>query len=161
MTKPTVYLAGKIGKNDWRHSLITGLRGHEWKDGVIEMAAYTYVGPFFVSDDHGLNHAPNSHGTAAGYFFGSSEYTQHDVIRNNNASLEQASLVFVYITSTDCHGTLTEVGSALRAGQRVVIAFAPGIPHQDFWYAAQQADNVYTDVKLHDLQKLLVKEVER
>jgi len=157
---PAVYLAGKIGKNDWCHGLVPGLRGHAWKDGPIVMEGWQYVGPFFVSCDHGCNHVPNGHGAAGGYMVGESAYTRQDVIRNNNASLDAANLVFAYITKTDCYGTLIEIGWALRAGKRVVLAFAPDIPHQDFWYAVGQVNKVYVGVNEVDLPALLSKEVE-
>ncbi len=60
--KPNVYFAGKIGKNDWRHGLVPALRGHDWGDCAIDTEAYRYVGPFFVSCDHGCNHNPHGHG---------------------------------------------------------------------------------------------------
>lgn len=159
MSKSKIYFAGKIGKNDWRHSLVPSLRGRRWKDGTIDTAHFVYTGPFFVSCDHGCNHVANSHGAAAGYFSGESPYTQHLVISNNNASLEQADLVLAYITAVDCYGTLIEIGSALRAGQQVVIAFAPGIPYNDFWYGTQQARRVYYDVNESDLPELITKEL--
>jgi hypothetical protein len=154
MSKPAVYLAGKIGKSDWRHSLIPGLRGHIWKDGHIELEQFTYTGPFFVACDHGCNHAPNSHGVAAGYFMGESNYTQLDVIRNNTQSLDQAELVFAYITALDCYGTVFELGYAQRAGKRVVLAFAPGVSRGDLWYLTHQANSVHDDVQEVDLPKL-------
>ena len=160
MSKPKIYLAGKIGKNDWRHSLIPELRGREWQHGPIEMPNYSYVGPFFVSCDHGCNHVLNSHGASAGYAFGESPYTQRDVIQNNNTSLEQADLLFAYVTSCDCYGTLIEIGYSLRAVERVVIAFAHGIPHKDFWYADQQATRVHYEVRACCLPGLLAIELE-
>ena len=57
-----VYLAGKISKNDWRHQLIAGLRNHSWEDGPLTQSGFTYVGPFFISCDHGGFHGPNTHG---------------------------------------------------------------------------------------------------
>jgi hypothetical protein len=159
MFKSKIYFAGKIGKNDWRHSLVPSLSGRRWEDGAIETTHFVYTGPFFVSCDHGCNHVANSHGAAAGYFSGESPYTQHTVISNNNASLEQADLVFAYITAVDCYGTLIEMGSAFRAGQQVVIAFAPRIPYGDFWYGAQQARSVYHNVNESELPELLAKEL--
>jgi hypothetical protein len=154
MFKPSVYLAGKIGKNDWRHSLVPGLQGHIWEDGPIELKQFTYTGPFFVSCDHGCNHAPNSHGAAAGYFMGESNYTQLDVIRNNTQSLDQAGLVFAYITALDCYGTFFELGYAQRAGKRIVLAFASGIARDDLWYLTHQADSVHDGVQEDNIQNL-------
>ena len=63
---PALYLAGKIGKNDWRHPLIPGLRERTWSDGPIITPTYEYVGPFFVACSHGCAHGPNSHGVIGG-----------------------------------------------------------------------------------------------
>src|SRR5262245_48320700 len=79
----TVYLAGKIRKNCWRHELVAGLREatsessscpsgdpvslpDEWP--VLHRAVlgeHHYAGPYFQSCDHGCFHGPDSHGTAA------------------------------------------------------------------------------------------------
>jgi hypothetical protein len=155
--KPNVYLAGKIGKNDWRHALVPGLRNHLWSDGPIDCKSFTYCGPFFVSCDHGCNHGPNLHGALSGPDFtscGTNPITRAEVIANNLASLESADLVFVYITATDCHGTMGEIGWAIAKQKRVVMCFAPDIDPSDFWMWANQVHAVHTSVRpccLHDL----------
>lgn len=86
-----IYLAGKINKNCWRHSIVAGLGnassplpafvegvsefGHgtqldlpEWP--VLKNAIFghhDYVGPYFRSCDHGCFHGDGRHGVAAGY----------------------------------------------------------------------------------------------
>lgn len=86
-----IYLAGKINKNCWRHSIVTGLKnassplpafvetepepGHgqqldlpEWpvlKNAIF--GCHDYVGPYFRSCDHGCFHGDGRHGVAAGY----------------------------------------------------------------------------------------------
>lgn len=160
-----VYLAGKIGQNDWRHGLIPALRGHTWSDGPIHCGGFNYVGPFFVSCDHGCNHGPNSHGAVNEDPFACQEppYTKMHVLTQNNESLDKADLVFAYITSTDCYGTLVELGRATNAffdRPRIVIAFAPDIPSDDFWYANMQADAVHYNVRSCCLPELLAAEAE-
>lgn len=157
--KPAVYLAGKIDEKDWRHDLVPDLRGHLWADGPIDTGLYRYVGPFFVSCDHRCNHRPSSHGAAAGYGIGESEFTRADVIRNNNQALEAADLVFAYVSSPDCYGTLHELGWVVRAGKRVAVVFAPGMPVDDFWYVSEQADAVYTEQPAEALPHLLTLEL--
>ena len=157
--KPRVYLAGKIDKNDWRHCLVPGLREQLWKDGPIDLAGFKYVGPFFVSCDHGCNHQPSSHGATGGYAFDESTFTRADVIKNNMAALRDADLIFAYITTPDCFGTLVELGWSLHARKRVVIAYAPGMPVDDFWYLSGQVTKVYFDVNELRLQKLLNHEI--
>lgn len=73
--KRKIYLAGKIWPNCWRHRIVSGLRSaivtgdgstmHEWPilEGAIS-GLHDYVGPFFVSCDHGCAHGLQSHGVA-------------------------------------------------------------------------------------------------
>lgn len=83
VTTKRIYLAGKIKKNGWRHDLVPGLRdaygidqwtGY-WRGGRDNPTAMPeswpelqmpngllYVGPFFVSDDHGCFHSDGRHG---------------------------------------------------------------------------------------------------
>lgn len=75
-----IYLAGKVRRNCWRHSIVTGLREtcfaydnqayqeswYRWpvlSRAIFEYHAYT--GPYFISCDHGCAHGDNSHGVAA------------------------------------------------------------------------------------------------
>lgn len=77
-----IYLAGKIAKNDWRHTIVNGLRKavdffdddgvrlnqpwYTWPPLPKAIFDYhTYTGPFFISCDHGCAHGPNEHGVAA------------------------------------------------------------------------------------------------
>lgn len=84
-----VYLAGKIGKQDWRHQLFPGLdrlvtsndldEWRTWKSSAfnhqapiidpewvdlaeIERDGLLYGGPYFVGCDHGGYHGRNTHG---------------------------------------------------------------------------------------------------
>lgn len=153
--KPRVYLAGKIDKYDWRHQLVPNLRGHLWADGPIDAGLYEYVGPFFVSCDHGCNHQPNSHGATAGYEVNESTFTRSNVIRNNTVALDAADMVFAYISAPDCYGTLIELGWALRAGKKVVVVFTTEIPFDDFWYGSHQAQSVHIGQDASNLPPLL------
>ncbi len=159
--KPSIYLAGKISKNDWRQKLVPGLRYHLWDEGPITVNSFSYTGPFFVSCDHGCNHKHNSHGAAAGYAFGESTFTQKDVIRNNMASLASTDLLFAYVTAVDCYGTIFEIGKAIERGIRTVIVFAPSIPYEDFWFTYMQADAVYFNVEECCLKHILNSEIEK
>jgi hypothetical protein len=161
MTTPALYLAGKIGKNDWRHHLVPELRGHLWEDGPIHTNAFSYVGPFFVACDHGCTHGPNSHGAINAGCDADQSLTRQAVIANNNAGLDAADLVFAYITATDCYGTLIEIGWALKLRTRVVLAFAPGIPVDDFWYGEEQSASVHTGVRECCLPGLLAAELQK
>jgi hypothetical protein len=76
-SKPLIYFAGKIGQNDWRHSLVCAdLRGAIGSGGndeglfdpgfTLDCGRYLYCGPFFVSCDHGCAHGANQHGAIGG-----------------------------------------------------------------------------------------------
>ena len=157
--QPRVYFGGKISKSDWRHSFVPGLRNAEWGTRRLEASSFTYTGPFFVSCDHGCRHFSIGHG-AVGDVCGP-EVTRKDVIANNNRGLEAADLLFVYVTSPDCYGTLVEIGHALKAQKRVVICFATGIFIDEFWYARDQADAVHISVTEEKLYEIFASELER
>lgn len=158
----TVYLAGKISKNDWRHKLVPGLRGHSWELGPIATHDFTYAGPFFQSCDHGCLHGPSTHGMGAGVGTCKEDitYSPTDIIRENDAALLSANLVFVYISATDCHGTMVEIGLAsAQLFTRIVVAFAPGIDATDFWYATARAAAVHENVRECCLPDILAQEL--
>jgi hypothetical protein len=158
----TIYLAGKIGKNDWRHKLVPGLRGHSWSLGPIATRDFIYAGPFFQSCDHGCLHGPSSHGVGAGVGTCTEEitYSPADIIRLNDAALYSADLLFVYITATDCHGTMVEIGRASNQPfTRTIIAFAPGIDSKDFWYSTARAAAVHENVRECCLPEILAREL--
>lgn len=80
-----IYLAGKIAKNDWRHSIVntiwagfsdqfyqdygkTTIGNPNYRWPLLRRAIFnqhTYTGPFFISCDHGCAHGDNLHGVAA------------------------------------------------------------------------------------------------
>lgn len=164
LTQINGYLAGKIDIDDWRNGVVPNLRGHEWDDGPISTPLFDYVGPFFQSCDHGCLHGPNTHGALAGEGTCTDDitYTLQDIIRLNDEALSNADLLFAYITSADCFGTLVEIGRAtLQPSTRMVIAFAPGINVADFWYAAKRADSVHTNISECCLPGILTVEVLR
>lgn len=154
---PTLYLAGKISKNDWRHTLIPGLREHSWSDDPIHTSHFSYVGPFFASCDHGCGHNPGSHGAVQECT--EPHYTRRDVVDLNMAALVKANLVFAYINAPDCYGTVMEIGWAIANGKRVVMAFAPDLNDDDFWFLSMQVAVVHRQVNPCDLADLLADEI--
>jgi hypothetical protein len=60
----------------------------------------------------------------------------------NRDRVLNAQLLFAYIESADCYGTLVEIGIASAASMPIGIGFAPNLPldHRDeLWMAAQAA----------------------
>src|SRR5581483_9440880 len=79
--------------------------------------SHDYVGPFFLSCDHGCYHGPSSHG------YGYGPDAQHRLVSGLClGALHRADLIFAWIDSRDCYGTLVELGYAKSMGKRIVIA---------------------------------------
>lgn len=170
---PNVYLAGKIRKHCWRHSLVSGLRDHSWNDGPLAQVGFVYVGPFFVGCDHGCFHNSSSHGTVAirgvNTCAGREMHAEFDSPHLEVANLclgavAKADLLFCYIDSSDCFGTLVEIGYALAHNVPVVIAFAPDVASagdNDFWFASVKTSQVIYSVNKLDLPSLLMAAIRR
>lgn len=170
---PKVYLAGKIRKHCWRHKLVYDIRNHSWSDGPLDQRLFSCVGPFFVSCDHGCFHNTNSHGRIAirgdnlcpGRSFKADFDAPHaEVVALCLDAVRKADLVFCYIDSADCFGTLIELGYAIAHGIPFVIAFAPGIAsaeNNDFWFGCTKALWIMYDVREHDLKECLEKSIRR
>ena len=170
---PHIYLAGKIRKHCWRHRLVSGLRDHSWSDGALPQDGFVYVGPFFVGCDHGCFHNKNSHGAIA--IRGDNACPGRDVHADFDCphlevanlclgAVTKTDLLFCYIDSNDCHGTLVEIGYALAQNVPVVIAFAPGIAsavHNDFWFACVKARWVIYGVSEQELPSYLMRTIRR
>jgi hypothetical protein len=170
---PCVYMAGKIGLNDWRHTLVPGLRNHEWGKEPITVCGWVYVGPFFVSCDHGCLHTANSHGVldlnrpavCEGPFSQFNRANQHSLVAQACLdAIEEADLVFCYVESLDCFGTLFELGFAHAQGVPIVIALAPGLAtalDNDLWFACTRASWVIYNVEASDLRSYLGQAIRR
>lgn len=158
--KPRIYFAGKIAKNDWRHSLTGGhLRDAidpSLNDGdlfnpnfTLDCEDYVYCGPFFVCCDHGCAHGDNRHGAIGACTSDScgeplNEW-QARIFDVNLRRLRMADFVFAYIEKADAYGTLIELGIAY--GWRIPIALrlptAPRPAAGDMWMAARTARRIY------------------
>jgi hypothetical protein len=128
--RPAVYLAGKIRESCWRHRLVDGLREHSWGDGPLYQAGFVYQGPFFTSCDHVCSHQKSS----------------------------QSALIFCFIDSLDCHGTLVELGYAVALQIPIVIAIADSISKEqshELWFPLGLANRVVYDVSEAQLPALL------
>lgn len=170
---PKIYLAGKIRKHCWRHRLIHGLRNHTWDDGPFPQGDFVYIGPFFVGCDHGCFHNENSHGAIAvrgpnlcpGRYENADFDAPHVEVANLClGTINKADLLFCYLDSDDCYGTLVEIGYALAHCIPVVIVFAPGIAtaiNNDFWFACAKSSQVIYDVNECELPRVLMNAIRR
>lgn len=151
-----VYLAGKIGKNDYRHSIVPGLR-RTWPDlsdqpfgtwpswPVLPKAVFgiaDYVGPYFVSCDHGCAHGNESHATIdcsrfvehAGDEVGPRSFAHEQCLR----AITAADVVLAYIDTLDCYGTLFELGYAHALHKIILVVINSDdlrSPYEDMWFA--------------------------
>lgn len=123
-----IYLAGKIGKHDWRNTIVSpdalefinnfsgSLSPEEWP--VTKRAIFgthDYTGPYFVACDHGCYHGETSHGAGlngAGCGSSLSDKSRLSVFMACRAAIAQSDLVFAYINSLDAYGTFVEIGMA-------------------------------------------------
>ncbi len=154
LPKSTVYLAGKIAKDDWRTKLFGKRFGGVFEeedlfnpDLRIELeGCFSYVGPFFVACDHGCAHGRATLGAAGGCGVEGMRLDDwHQKIFDiNRHRLSMAEVVFAYINETDCHGTLIELGLAHAQRKSIVVAFGPDIVPDELWMARACADRIFS-----------------
>lgn len=179
MTK--IYLAGKISQNDWRQTFFKDrwdLRNAEppidkmIDEGIIkhkgDLIAYPeskysiftkydhqYTGPYFLSCDHGCYHGPSTHalaGPGCGYDEG---WTRKNIMKKCNEWICAADIIFAWIDSKDCFGTLAEIGYAHAKNKEIWIVYSENIfelklewptniipEDHDMWFIDQMADKV-------------------
>ena len=141
----SIYLAGKIGPNDWRHELLGwGLRGAweydydaeqmtpQWPaitNGILD--TFDYAGPYFVSDDHGCGHGSSTHGCGSDGALTCSpdqNLPKRPQVRDLClAAIQAADIFFAWLDDPTAYGTLVEIGYAKALGKKIVVA-APETP---------------------------------
>jgi very-short-patch-repair endonuclease len=151
-----VYLAGKIGKNDWRHTLCKGLRetvryaSDVWQPLPDALGpGLNYTGPFFSGCDHGCCHAYDggNHGvmestacepglTGVCFEHESQHYNacmcndagRTTVVFNCLEAIMQSDLIFAWFDedTITAYGTLAELGYAAGWGKKIVITGKAG-----------------------------------
>lgn len=161
----SIYLAGKISKGDWRGSVVDkielpnvfscpsgdgydqvrALPGWPERKKAIE-GTHTYVGPYFAGCDHGCFHGDDQHGLAAGGVYecdmnghesrsiGVKDIVHEFCLR----AIDRADVVFAWVDSIDCYGTIVEIGYAKAKGKRIWVAGPRRF--RDMWFVYQTAD---------------------
>lgn len=148
-----VYLAGKISSNGWRQKFVNirdKVCGDEkWKiRHGIELKYndhITVTGPFFLSCDHSCYHGDNTHGVGLGKYYDDSHerydcYGEQDVFSRGEvksiclSQIRRSDVVFAYINSNECFGTLYEIGYARAIGKKVIIVFDNAKRYNDMWF---------------------------
>lgn len=129
-----VYFAGKISQSDWRHRLPfqgVSLRGFEQSLDPQEVhrlpvqGGHTYCGPYFFADDHGGGHGCKTHGSrdtsGGGSKSGSDDARGDFVVQKCLTHIRAAAVVFAWIDTLDCFGTLIELGYAHALGKPILV----------------------------------------
>lgn len=136
----SVYLAGKITKNGWRHELpLKADIGYtDWsqksQNANEVLPAWETIpnglgdgihltGPFFVGCDHGCAHRGGAHGITGGCI--SSVATREATVKLCLDAIEKSDIVFAWIDTDDAYGTLVELGYAKGKGKRIIVAHPP------------------------------------
>jgi len=160
----SVYLAGKISnQNSWRHKYLSQWMVHseidnEWeviKNGVQvrpnggAVYLFDYCGPFFISTGgHGqIDDGENCHGRGEEL----SIETCRDTFTKCVKAIQKCDVFVAWIDSTDCHGTLAEIGIAWALGKTMLLAY----PHpqsqivnlMDIWFARMCFTTTATSVE--------------
>lgn len=159
-----IYFAGKIDRNDWRHELFTNSRLGAVEDIDQDLfnpdyvqeklwrrfKKYQYGGPFFISDDHGCAHGPESHGANASSqgsccidAMMSGTITKEKIFAINNERIRQATHIFCPLNSHDAFGTLVELGYAFALKKPIALSIHGDVDHAAMWYAKQTAKVIY------------------
>ena len=178
MRKPRIYMAGKVGKRDWRHQLLGVDRiAHGWDDfttyhtnGWQEFELLTYVGPFFVSCDHACFHHNGVHGAASlthpkdGHTICtalSDGPSPTQVHRRAVQGILDSNIVLAYIDKPDAYGTLFEIGFAVANKKRVVLCISDELRdiEKDFWFIARGASVTHYNTTFEKLKNILHLEV--
>jgi hypothetical protein len=167
----TFYLAGKITGTDWRDEIVRDWSQenhsphnyeamYEYEKSKLWAVAHRaasagngvmldYVGPWW---------SPGAGGHSTSLWFDSphayvcTAYENwknpptpdlyNEVRANIDVALNRADLVFAWIDSTDCFGTLVELGIAAAKKKAIVVAFSDKIDAKEFWLASSYAHQV-------------------
>lgn len=124
-----IYMAGSICKNGWRNVFVDGLRSSPI-ESQLQVYNYSliYVGPFFISCDHGCSHGSMTHGMGEGCQSWSEDTIpsggdrEKFVVNKCITQISKADTIFAWIDKVDCFGTLLELGYARGLNKDIRVA---------------------------------------
>lgn len=159
ISNPKIYIAGKISKENFREWIVPELASHQWGQRNIQTALYEFLGPYTVNCKHGCFSGNGTHESVGND--GAIDLSQKDVIETNMAAIRNADLVIAYISTTDCFGTLFEIGWAIARGKKVILLISPDVPEHEFWFIAGQVHTVHYNVRCCCLKKIVENEISK
>lgn len=166
---PKVYLAGKITHNWWRNEIYGGNGepdrtsginvGHYWNtvdeymDSEYDAGFCIITGPHSIGCDHGCFHDEHqamhtATPTESAGCPADSEIKKDDVRNACCHQIEKSDIVFAFIDSLDCHGTLAEIGYAYGKGKFICMLFKNKTIEKELWFVSQMGNVVFTGRKV-------------
>jgi hypothetical protein len=125
--------------------------GEEWQTVKCAAAASNgsrldYCGPWWSDLEYACGHGDVSqcsephaygqfqdHGFVSAFLCGEAERPMNIVSRNVEIAINECDLLFAWINSDDCFGTIFEIGMAVALGKTVVVASPPEFDHHQMW----------------------------
>lgn len=109
------------------------------------LSLHEYVGPYrsVLDKDLDTKYLGYFHGsTVAGSHGQSNGEEDSDILNECVRAIRRSDLMFAYINSPDCFGTLAEIGMAKAYGVYVVAAFEDGSEWDwdDYWFVSELVD---------------------
>lgn len=154
-----IYLAGRIESDDWRHSILYVPKLHRelncdesWKIAYRAIFdKYHYTGCYYESADHSTyDHVGDGLDDSHRY-----------IASQCKIAISKSDLIFAYIRSAECYGTLVELGYANALNKKIVLCINYDIDgtfkvpwfvnnetgemiykQDDLWFVQQFADKV-------------------
>lgn len=153
----SVFCAGKIHSHnhqeDWRYALLGEEQDFFFDDpkkyrdnptgfGLRMVTGDTFVGPFAID---GLGGHGSGHGTIESRH---GVETPRLVVADCQNRIRKCDVVFAWLDSEDCYGTLVEIGYAKALGKPILIGIDSKSPirqgdeHIETWYAQTCANHI-------------------
>ena len=152
----SIFIAGKVKKNGFRHDIVPELRGRiseddahngiHWREIAycfdFEGHSLHYTGPFPVCCDHGCYHGESQHGyglKTGGCYFGN--LTSRKFLRNQCISaIEDAHVLYAWIECDTCYGTLAEIAYAKAIKRPIVVGLSEDFDASELWFPLSMAN---------------------
>lgn len=135
MRKPLTYFAGKVGKNDWRMTIVPRLAGVDLGQ-ILDCGDFRYGGPYFIACDHGCAHGPGTHGLKSTPCTVSDVPPRWTIPSLCCGWIRRSELIFAWIDEDTCFGTMVELGWAQMMAKPIYIGFRSKTLSEQMWFAA-------------------------